>query len=336
MSTSTVSFTRSHKKLLLLGILLSVLALFCSIFWSSPALSFQSAWNTLFGNGTSGSSIILFQIRMPRAFAAFVCGAGLSVAGLLLQSSLNNTLASPSTIGVTSGAGVFALIASLLFTRNSILSMSMTFLGAIFSAMLVYLISIKAGTAKTTVILAGVAVSSLMNAVSSALIVLYPDCVTDKLSFQLGGLSGVTWNQLGFSFIFIVIGLIVAMIFAGGIDLFQLGDEMSCGLGLKVKTVRLVAIFTAALLSAAAVSICGLISFVGLMVPNLVRMICRDHCRGQITLCAVYGGAFLVVCDLISRLLFFPYELPVGLLLAFLGTPFFIYILMKRKRKLSV
>ena len=153
------------------------------------------------------------------------------------------------------------------------------------------------------------------------------------MSFTLGGLSGVTYQSLALCVPALLVALVAGAYLGRGIDLLALGDEAAHGLGLDVRACRLGTIACAALLAASAVSICGLLSFVGLIVPNLVRMWARPTTRQGLALCALWGAALLVVCDLVARTIAFPYELPVGLVLALLGAPFFIALLMRRGRR---
>jgi iron complex transport system permease protein len=264
--------------------------------------------------------------------AACACGVSLAVSGALLQAALDNDLASPQVMGISAGAGFFALAGTLLFPFSGVARQLMALVGALVSTLMVYLVARRAGAARTTLVLAGVAVSSLMSAGSNAIVTIWPKTVVDKLAFSLGGLTGATVSQLTLSAPFMVAGLGAALLLAPGLDLLALGDETAIGLGLDVRRHRVVAIVCAATLAAAAVSVCGMLGFVGLMVPNLVRMAVRCGLRWGLPLCAIWGAVLLVTCDLLARVLFFPYELPAGLLLSLLGAPFFIMLLMRRRR----
>ena len=284
----------------------------------------------------AGVKIILFKIRLPRALAAAFCGAALSVSGLILQTSLNNTLASPGIMGINSGAGLFALLASLVFPYSVAFRTAFAFTGSILAVLIVYLISTKAGVSRTTLILAGVAVSSLMSAGVDIIITLHPEIIADKVAFSLGGFQNLNLRQLYFALPVIVVAVAVLLLLSGGIDLFALGDEAAFGLGLNIKLYRLLAILISAVLAGCAVSLCGLLGFVGLIIPNFIRMMGKNKTRVNISLCVIFGSDFLMFCDLISRLLFYPYELPVGLFLSCLGCPFFIWMLISKKKHLSV
>ncbi|MBR1478581.1 MAG: iron ABC transporter permease [Lachnospiraceae bacterium] len=319
------------------SILILLVALCASIFIGNDSVRAGELINALFGGGKGTSAeLILYKVRIPRALAALFCGGGLAVAGLLLQLTLNNTLASPGVLGINAGAGFFVLLAGLVFPYSVAAKQLSAFLGALLTALFVYGISYKAGVSKTTLILSGVAVSSLFAAGSNTIITIFPSAVTDKNAFSLGGLSGATGIAVAVTCLMIIAGTIFSLILSRGIGLFSLGDEVAAGLGLNINLYRLLAIICAAFISAAAVSVCGLISFVGLLVPNLVRMITKPRTLANIFLCFFAGGILLLICDTLARQLFYPYELPVGLFLSFLGAPFFIYILIVKRRRLSL
>ncbi len=282
------------------------------------------------------AAVILWQVRLPRASAAVLCGLGLSLSGLLLQISLNNSLLAPSIIGINSGAGTCVLISALLFPGMTLARSVLSFTGAFAAAMIVCFIASRAGISKTTLILAGVAVSYLFTAVTDMIITWHPDSVTDKAGFSLGGFSSLSSTSLIFSLPLFAAGLILVLILGPGIDLFLLGDETAQGLGLPVARWRFLCILSAALLSGASVSLCGLLGFVGLIIPNLVRMVSGSRFRVNAILCFIYGPAFLLLCDLAARQMFYPYELPAGLILSVIGVPFFIGVLLKRKKRLAL
>lgn len=331
----------SKKSLYAGGLLLFFLLFFLSVFAGTKGLSFKSglkAFAGLFSKEEISASvkIILLKIRLPRTLGAVFCGAALSVSGLILQTALNNTLASPGIIGVNSGAGLFVLLAGLIFPFSTFARTVGAFTGALLSVLTVYFISEKAGISKTTLILAGVAVSSLMSAGIDILITLHPEIVADKVAFSLGGFQNLNTGCLFLALPLILLALFILLFLSDGIDLFSLGDEVAYGLGLNVRFYRLCAILLSGVLAASAVSVCGLLGFVGLIIPNFIRLSGKNKCRSNIILCLLFGSDFLMLCDLISRLLFYPYELPVGLFLSCLGSPFFIWMLISKKKKLSV
>ena len=326
----------SFSILILTGAFSCIIFFFLSLLWGTKSLSFNRALLALLGRAEkAGDAAVLFSLRFPRALAAFVCGASLSCAGLLLQSSLNNALASPGVIGVNTGAGFFVLLGSLFFPLSVTVKVEAAFLGAMLSCFLVYGICMRAGVSKTSVILSGVAVSSLFSAGIDLLLTTHPEIVSDKVSFSLGGFSSVPINHLFLVSIISFVGILLSFLLSPGLDLFPLGDEAAFSLGLNVRRHRIFSILVASLLASGSVSLCGLLGFVGLLVPNLVRLFSPVSSRKKLLLCILWGGAFLLFCDFLSRVLFFPYEVPVGLFLSCLGAPFFIFMLIKKRRRLE-
>jgi iron complex transport system permease protein len=183
---------------------------------------------------------------------------------------------------------------------------------------------------KSVIVLSGVAVSSMMTAASNTIITLRPESVSDKVGFSMGSLAGVDLQQLPVPAFLIFAGLAAAFCLGPGIELFAIGDEAAQGLGLAVDRHRKLTVACAALLASAAVCLCGLLGFVGLIVPNILRLSDRLTVRRKILGCIVWGSILVLACDTLMRTLFYPYELPAGLLLSMIGTPFFILVLMRR------
>lgn len=307
-------------------------SIIASLVAGTDALSASEALGVLAGSESSEAAhLIVLGIRLPRALAAVACGASLAGSGALLQTALNNDLASPGIMGVNAGAGLFVLVSALIFPYAALARQIMAFIGALAATAAVYAVARKAGAARTSLILAGVAISSLATAVSNALVTIWPATVVDKVAFSLGGLQDATLEQILIAAPMMLVGNAGAFLLAPGLDLLALGDEVAQGLGLDVRRHRVLAIVCAALLASAAVSVCGLLGFVGLLVPNLVRMACGPGLRRSLMLSLMCGATLLSLCDLLSRVLFFPYELPAGLLLSLLGAPFFIFLLARRR-----
>ena len=322
-----------NNRSVLTGILVLAGCMAVSVFGPGGAASSSELWSAFTGGGNKAAQIILYDIRLPRTIACVLCGSGLSAAGLLLQEALSNPLASPGIMGINSGAGFFVLLASVFLPGAYLARNIASFAGAMCAGLLVFLISRKAGSSRSMIILSGVAVSTLMTAGVNTIITFRPDAVADKVSFSLGGFSGVDAGQLPFPAVIIIAGLIAALVLSGGIELFAIGDEAAEGLGLAVARHRVLTMICAALLGAASVSICGLLGFIGLIIPNLFRMFAKCRVSKMLVLCVLWGSSFLLFTDTLMRTIFYPYELPAGLLMSLFGTPFFIYILMKRGRR---
>ena len=316
--------------------LILILVIVFALFSGNSAIGTGNIIEVLFGGGTESQRLIVFDIRIPRIASALFSGAALSVSGYILQNNLNNTIASPGLLGINNGAGLFVLISACIFPYQAELKCLMAFIGALTVTLLVSLLSNGTGMSKTSVILSGVAVSAVCVSIIDVIISLKPETVADKAAFQLGGFASVPISSVKLAVPVIVAALILSFIFSPAMDLMALGDETAAGLGLNIKLNRGILLFCASVMAGAAVSMCGLIGFVGLMVPNFVRLIYKGKARGGMILSTLIGTAFLLFCDTLSRLLVFPYELPCGLLLSILGAPFLIRILIKKRKRLGI
>ena len=270
---------------------------------------------------------ILCFVRAPRVFGSVLAGSALALSGMLLQGVLNNPMASPNIIGVNAGAGFFGLLAGALlpgFTAPA------AFLGALFTALFIFALAKKAGLSRTTLILAGVAVNALLNAGVQALNTLFPELAIGS-GFLSGSFSGVTFAAIGSGVPYLVAGALLALFLTGELNVLRLGEESAAALGMAVGRVRFLTILAAALLAGGAVSFAGLLGFVGLLVPHMARTLFGSDHRWLYPGCVLLGGALVTLCDTLSRVLFTPFELPVGILLAALGGPFFLWLLLGRK-----
>ena len=281
-------------------------------------------------SNTANGNIFLF-VRLPRTLACLVCGGALAVSGAVIQGVFGNRLASPSIIGVNSGAGLAVTVCVAFGLYGSWAMSAFAFLGAFLSVLLVSAIAHKSRASRGTVILLGVALNSLLGAFSDAIVTLIPEANVLSNDFKVGEFSGVTFQKL----IPVVILCTLAMIFLSSLtnelDIITLGDESAISLGLDIHIYRTLFLILAALLAGCAVSIAGLLSFVGLIVPHIIRRISGGSHRTLLPLCALFGGAFVCLCDTVARTAFAPYEIPVGIIMAFVGAPFFILLLIRGK-----
>ena len=286
------------------------------------------------GDVDSPTVRILLYVRLPRVWGAMICGGALAVAGAVIQGALHNHLASPSIIGVNAGAGLAVTICSAVGILGGWRLSLFAFLGAFGAVMLVSLGARKWSASKGTVILLGVALNSLLGAASDAIRTVWPDVSVLTNHFRVGDFSAVTYRSLLPATAVILAALAVLSTLSNQLDVLTLGEDTARGLGLRTGTARCLFLLLAALLAGAAVSVCGLLSFVGLLVPHAVRraMGARGgQSKHLIPLCALFGGGFVVLCDTLSRVIFAPYEIPVGIIMAFLGAPFFVFMLIKGK-----
>lgn len=293
----------------------------------SPAQLWQAV---LHGpSGTAGS--IFWYARLPRTAACLLSGAALAVSGAVIQTVLGNKLASPGIIGVNAGAGLAVTVCCALGLLSGWRIALSAFGGAMVSVLLVVFAAEKTGASRTTVILSGVAVNSFLNALSEALTTLVPDAGVLSGDFRVGGFSSVVPARLLPAGILICAALCVLFTLHNELDVLALGEETARSLGMSVKRTRTLLLVLSALLAGASVSFAGLLGFVGLIVPHAVRSLTGSESRFLLPICAIGGAGFVTACDLAARLLFLPYELPVGILMSVLGGPFFLLLLLKRR-----
>jgi iron complex transport system permease protein len=294
---------------------------------------FTSTWQ-------SAEETILFQIRLPRVIAGVLVGAALATAGVLFQGLLRNPMADPYIIGTSAGAALGATIAMLLPINLAFLSFGLVpvaaFGGALGTVFLVYNLARVGGkTPIISMLLAGVVASSFLAAIMALLI-----SISDRLqlnlhlvySFLLGHISVTGWEQLAVITPLVIGGVICARFFAFRLNALSLGEEGAAYVGVEVERVKVLILALGSLLTAAAVSISGLIGFVGLVVPHAMRLSFGPDHRFLLPASALAGGVFVVIADLLARTVLAPEELPVGVITAIIGAPFFIYLL-RRTRK---
>ncbi len=278
---------------------------------------------------------IFMYVRLPRTVAAMLAGSALAVSGAMIQSVLNNALASPNIIGVNSGAGFATMLCMVLFPAQTWLLPPAAFVGAFITALAVSTIAMKINASKITIILTGVAIGSILTAGINTIKEFFPDVMVGSNSFMVGGLSYVTDESLKFAGVYIIIGLIVSILFRSEMNVLSLGEDSAHSLGMNVKAYRFLLLMIAAVLAGAAVSFAGLLGFVGLIVPHGVRVFVGEDNKTVIPSCILVGAIFVTVCDLLARLAFAPFELPVGIVMSFLGGPFFIWLLLTKRRHIN-
>ena len=312
---------------LLFCVLISVL----SLALGNIAFSASELFGFLLGKGdTVGRNILLYS-RLPRTVACLFAGAGLSVSGAVLQNVLANKLASPSIIGVNSGAGLGVTVCCACGVLSGIGVSVCAFAGSLFAVLIISLFSSRISASKTTVILGGVALNSILGAASEAITVLNPEAAMLTTEFRVGGFSAVSFTRLIPSAIMIAAALLLIFTLSNELDAVSLGDETARSIGLSVRKYRILFLVISALLAGAAVSFAGLLGFIGLIVPHFVRKLAGNESRRLLPLCTVMGAGFVCLCDLASRLVFAPYELPVGILMAVIGGPVFVALLVRTK-----
>lgn len=320
------------KKSAAILILFAILAIFgicLSVIIGSVEIPLEEIYKIMAGDDENIHGQILNNVRLPRMIVAALVGVNLSLSGAILQAVMKNPLADPHIIGISSGAGLAGIAVMLLLPNSTWAIAPISFLGAMAAAMLIYILAWKNGIRPIRIILAGVAVSSFLGAGISSLMILNSDKVHGALMWMVGGLSARSWNHVEIILPYTVIGLILALIGANYLNVLALGDEVAKSLGVKVEAVRLIFTALAALLAASAVSVVGLLGFVGLIVPHAARLVIGSDYRFLLPAAALLGIATVTISDTFARIIFSPIELPVGIVMAIAGAPFFLFLLRK-------
>lgn len=331
IKTPTLS---SYKKICMILTTVFVLCftILISLRIGSIDVSFKELIDGMFLNKQSNNFLIIRDLRMPRVLSAVLIGGNLAVAGALLQTTMKNPLADPGIIGISSGASLGAIAVMVIFTDLIKYKIIIAFIGGIIAACLVYLIGEDKGFSPVRIILAGVCVNSILNALSSMVTVFNSAGVSSIQTWLLGSLVNVTWNDFKILALYTIVGIALCLLVIKSCDLMGLGDKTAQSLGLNVNRVRVMITFVAVFLTSISTGVGGVISFVGLVIPHICRFLIGSSHKFLIPFSYFMGGFLLLVADTVSRNIFRPYEIPVGLTMCLVGGPFFIYILRRSKR----
>lgn len=324
---------KNHKILIiiLLFLLLGISIALGLLFGSVP-LKLSDIISCLLGSQTDSTTyVLLTTVRLPRVIGGMLAGIGLACAGVILQGVMNNSLASPNTIGVNSGSGFAVMLSLLLFPDKFYLQPVFAFLGALLTTLAVFALAYFADSSRTTIILAGITISSFLNAGINAIKLLDTDISLNLTSFLIGSLSGLTMNKLFLSGICILAAFGICLFFAQSLNILGLGDDIAHSLGLRVSLTRFTLLILSSIMAGCVVSYAGLLSFIGLIVPHICRQLFGNDARFLLPCSALLGASFVVLCDLLGRVIAAPFELPAGIIMAFVGGPFFLYLLLKKK-----
>ncbi len=313
-------------------IFILILSFLLSMIYGAVKLPIKEIIKVLFFDKEGKYHLIISDVRLPRTILASVIGMCLGVSGCIMQGITRNPMASPSILGVTNGASLVTFILFIFYPTAFRLIPIMSFIGALITTMLIYLMAWKEGVNPVRFILSGIAIASIISAFHSVLMTMYPDAVSGMIGFNIGSLSARTWEHLYLILPYAVFGLLMSVLLASKINLLSMGDEIAIGLGLKVEKIRRILIIVAALLAACSVSVAGMIGFIGLCVPHITRMLIGSDYRYLIPASAINGASSLVLCDTISRIVIAPREIHVGIVLAAIGAPFFLYLLRKQEK----
>lgn len=314
----------------LIFLVLAASGVLVSLMMGSVAIAPQEAAAILMGADGSTHAQILWNIRLPRTLVAALVGIDLALSGAILQAIMKNPLADPHIIGISSGAGLAGILVLLLLPEHAAFVTPAAFVGAMGAAVMIYLLAWKDGIQPIRIILAGVAVSAFLGAGISALMILYSDRVHNALMWMVGGLSARSWPHVAMLWPYTLAGFVLAVLAARHLNVLQLGDATARSLGMRVELTRLLLTAVAAILAASAVSVVGLLGFVGLIVPHMARLVVGSDHRVLLPVSALLGASVLLYSDTFARVAFAPVELPVGIIMAALGAPFFLFLLRRQ------
>ena len=326
------------KRLLMVSIVLAAALLatmFLGLSMGSSGNSFKAVWVSLFGNSEdSVLSTIIWRLRMPRVIMAALVGATLSVGGLVFQALLRNPLAEPYILGISGGSAIGAIL-GILMGLSRFPGVSLTaFTGSILTLLLI--LGISSGQSilkKNSVLLSGVMVNAFCSAVIMFLVSLTRDAKLHNIIFWLmGDLSLGTMEQTSMLAVLLLPCFLLIFWLSNTMNLLLMGREMAQTMGVNIKAVTLVLLITTSFMVSATVSQCGLIGFVGLVIPHLFRLLLGPDHRILVPACILGGGAYMVICDILARILPQQGEMPAGVITAMVGAPLFIYLLKRRGR----
>lgn len=322
---------KNIRKLLVLTLLLGLTFLAANVYGAAEVAP-RDIFNILFRNQDSGMyTVIIRQVRFPRNILACMVGASLSLAGAIMQGMMRNPMASPSVLGVTTGASTATYLMYIFFPASLSLVPMGAFAGALVTTFLIFVFAWKGGLNPTRFILSGVALSSVLTAVNNILIIRYPNVLEGLSGFMVGGLSARSWPQVRMVTPYFLAGTVLALLYANKLNIIMMGDELATSLGVDVDRVRMALIAISSLLAASAVSVAGLISFVGLCVPHIMRLYIGSDYRYLMPASALGGALILTLCDTVGRVILRPSEIPVGIIMALLGAPFFLWMLRRKE-----
>ena len=299
----------------------------------SVKISVGDVIKAIFVNNESIARLLVWNLRFPRVLVGGLVGVCLSLSGCILQGVMRNTMASPSTIGVTGGASFIGYLTLVAFPAYSYLLPIGSILGAFVTTMLIYALAYQKGVSPVKMILSGMAVSALFGAFNDIIKTFFAESLGNASGFLVGGLNGVGWESFRMILPYAAVGIFICAFLPSRMNILMLGDETANSLGLRTEVFRFFLIAVSSLLAGAAISVAGLISFVGLVVPHIARLLVGSDYKYLFPASALLGFSLVCICDTVGRVILPPGEVPVSIILSFIGAPFFLYLLRTREGK---
>lgn len=287
----------------------------------------------IFTDDGSPSRLIVWNLRLPRILTGGLVGICLALSGCVLQGVMRNNLASPSTIGVTGGASFVGYLTLVAFPAYSYLLPVGSIAGAFVTTMLIYALAYQKGVSPVRMILSGMAVSALFGAFNDIIKTLFAESLGNASGFLVGGLNGCGWGSFRMILPYALAGMVVCLFLPSKMNILMLGDETANSLGLGTELFRFILIAVSSLLSGAAIAAVGMLSFVGLIVPHIARILVGSDYRYLFPASTLLGFSLIVICDTIGRVIMPPGEVPVSIIISFIGAPFFLVLLRSRGKE---
>ena len=282
----------------------------------------------------STASLVVWTIRLPRVFVAVLVGMNLAVSGAIFQAVTRNELASPFILGVSSGAGLLILLTLVVFSGLSTFLPLIAAVGGAIAFLVVYAIAWQGGTSPVRLVLAGVIVGTVLGSLQTALFFFAEDIgvVQSAIAWTTGSLTGTDWEQVRMALPWTVLAMVLALVSSRQLNVLLLGESTAKSLGMSVEKVRFALSGVAVLAAAASIAVAGIVGFVGLIVPHVVRNIVGSDYRKLVVGCVFAGPALMVAADVGARLAFSPTQIPVGIVTGLVGGPYFLYLMRKQER----
>ncbi len=326
----------SSSKTFLLAVLL-LLLVGVSLFIGSFPLSIQTVGRALTSFAdTAQPEAIITHIRLVRICGSILCGSCLALSGAILQQTLQNPMAGPSVLGINAASGLATLLGLLLTPSLGKLNYLYTLGGAFSATLIVLLLSSACRFSKLTLTLCGLALSSFLGAVSDTLLTLQPQLSIARIDFLVGSFAYITEEQLVALGPLMLFVILLSCLLSRPLNLLNLGDDLCRSLGVPVMLIRILLLFLSATLSSLAISLCGLVGFIGLLVPHISQLLVERNDPFSLFCTTLVGSMIALGSDTLARTLFSPYELPVGIVLSFLGSPVFFFLLATRHRRTTI
>ncbi|SEN53842.1 iron ABC transporter permease [Paenibacillus sp. OV219] len=319
-----------------LSLVLLVIALVCSIAFGVTDIPLRVVWDSIIHGGTSNEQLIIRTTRVPRALIAGAVGASLAVAGALMQAITRNPIASPSTVGVNSGATFFIIVAGAWLGVSGLHAFTLVALvGAAISGTIVFVLGSigRDGMTPVKVTLSGAAMAAFFASLTQGVMLTDGKMFDQILMWLVGSVAGRDMAQLEAVWPYMAVGMIIALCLPSHLNVLAMGDDIAAGLGQRTVHIKVFAAAAIILLAGGAVAAAGPIAFIGIIIPHIVRYMVGTDYRWILPYSAVYGAILLVTADLGSRYIAMPKEIPVGVTTAIIGVPFFVYIARKGRQR---